>query len=296
MKHKSVLLQETIDGLNVTDNGIYLDGTLGSGGHTFAICEKAKDITVIGIDADKDAIKRSEEKLKDLDCKTILEISPNHKLDEVLDKHSISKINGAIFDYGLSSDQLEDSGRGFSFQKNEPLLMTMKENPSESDLTAEEIVNQWALESITSILEGYGEEKYAYRIAKAIIEAREEEKIKTTFQLVKIIEDAVPKFYLRKRINPATKTFQALRITVNNEIEHIKISLQKAFDRLAPEGRLVIISFHSIEDRVVKHTFRKWSDEGIGALLTKKPITPGENEVIENPRARSAKLRIIQKI
>lgn len=295
MKHITVLLEESIDGLQIKDKGVYLDGTLGSGGHTEAICESAEDVTVIGIDADYDAVRRSKKRLEEKNCQMFFEVANNYTLDRILEKLNISQIDGAIFDLGFSSDQLENSGRGFSFQKDEPLLMTMDENPNPSDLTAKEIVNEWAVDSLISILEGYGEEKFAWRIANKIIEEREKGEIKTTGQLVRIIDSAVPKFYLRKKIHPATKTFQALRIAVNNEIEHLRITLRKAFESLSPGGRLCVISFHSIEDRIVKRYFRSLSDQDEAIRITKKPIKPSSREVRENPRSRSAKLRIIEK-
>lgn len=295
MKHVTVLLKETIDGLQVKDNGVYLDGTLGSGGHSEEICNSAKNITIVGIDADKDAIKRSTERLQNKSCQTFFEVSNNYNLDRVLEKLDIKQIDGAVFDLGFSSDQLEDSGRGFSFKNDEPLLMTLKDEIGPDDLTAKEIVNEWGEDSISAILEGYGEERFASRIARKIVEERENKEIKTTFDLVEIIKSAVPKFYLRKKIHPATKTFQALRITVNNEIENLKVTLRKAFEHLKPGGRMSVISFHSIEDRIVKHYFRHLSDQDEGKVITKRPIAPSSSEVRENPRSRSAKLRIIEK-
>lgn len=295
MKHKSVLLKEIIKGLNIKDQGIYLDATLGSGGHSAEILKSALNVTLIGIDADSDAVERSRRLLEKLPGKKILEVSPNHLLDKVFETHNIEAIDGATFDFGLSSDQLEDSGRGFTFMKDEPLLMTMKKNPGDNDITAREIVNEWGHDSLVAILEGYGEERFAIRIADKILEYRDEQSIETTGQLVEIIKSAVPKFYLWKKINPSTKTFQALRIAVNNEIEHIKTALEKAFVALKPGGRLCIIAFHSVEDRVVKRYFKKLAQEGEALLVTKKPLRPQESEVRENPRSRSAVLRIIEK-
>jgi len=206
-----------------------------------------------------------------------------------------------LLDIGLSSNQFEDSGRGFSFQKDEPLIMSFKKNLSEDlpaqvgDLTAKEIVNTWELENISTILKGYGEEQFAWKIAKAIVARREEKPIETTFDLVEIIKTATPKWYHTRRIHPATKTFQALRITVNDEIESLKQGIRVGFDRLRSGGRLAVISFHSIEDRAVKQFFKSLIVSGEASIVNKKPIIPTDNEIAENPRSRSSKLRIIQK-
>jgi 16S rRNA (cytosine1402-N4)-methyltransferase len=194
-----------------------------------------------------------------------------------------------MLDLGLSSDQFETSGRGFTFQKDEPLLMTFKKNPTEHDLTADEIVNTWDEANIADIIYGYGDERYSRRIAKSIVESRP---IKTTFELVEAVKLGTPSAYHRGRINPATKTFQALRITVNDEINTLKEGLRKGFEALNPGGRMAVISFHSIEDRVTKRFFKEVG----GNILTKKPIVPSDEEKIRNPRSRSAKLRIIEKL
>ena len=230
-------------------------------------------------------------------------------LDKVLDGLGMPKANRIMLDLGLSSDQFETSGRGFSFQRNEPLLMTFKSpkadivaNSGDYVLTARDIVNKWEEENIADIIYGYGDERYSRRIARAIVESRAERPIETTFDLVDIIKKATPSKYHHGKIHPATKTFQALRITVNDEIGALKEGLAKGFDRLAPGGRMAIISFHSIEDRLVKNFYKEKSVRAAdgsgpaGRLLTKKPLTPSDREAAENPRSRSAKLRIIEKI
>jgi 16S rRNA (cytosine1402-N4)-methyltransferase len=196
----------------------------------------------------------------------------------------------------LSSDQLENSGRGFSFLKDEMLLMTMKENPKEEDLTANDIVNTWSEKSLADIIYGYGEEKWSRRIAKAIVESREKAEIKTTFDLVKILESAVGKAYKRQKMHFATRTFQAIRIAVNDELGALRTGLDKGFSILKKGGRMSVISFHSLEDRIVKRFYQAKAKQGKAKLVNKKPITAGETEIKNNPRSRSAKLRILEKI
>lgn len=283
--HTTVLLHESIDGLNLHTGSVYLDGTLGSGGHAeYAL---TKGATIIGLDQDSEAIERSKKRLI-----TGTFIQENYRnLDIALDSINIEKIDAFMLDLGLSSDQFETSGRGFTFQKDEPLLMTFKKVPTEEDLTAKEIVNTWDEENIADIIYGYGDERYARRIAKAIVESRP---IETTFELVEAVKLGTPSAYHRGRIHPATKTFQALRITVNDEINTLKEGLKKGFERLSKGGRMAVISFHSIEDRVTKRFFKEKQSEG--NILTKKPIVPSDEEKIRNPRSRSAKLRIIEKL
>lgn len=281
--HTTVLLHESIDGLNLHTGSIYLDGTLGSGGH--AEYAEQKGATIIGLDQDSEAIERSKKRLKG----GIFIQESYRNLDTALKSVNIEKIDAFMLDLGLSSDQFETSGRGFTFQKDEPLLMTFKKNPTEHDLTAAEIVNTWDEENIADIIYGYGDERYSRRIAKSIVESRP---IKTTFELVEAVKLGTPSAYHRGRINPATKTFQALRITVNDEINTLKEGLRKGFEALNPGGRMAVISFHSIEDRVTKRFFKEVG----GNILTKKPIVPSDEEKIRNPRSRSAKLRIIEKL
>jgi 16S rRNA (cytosine1402-N4)-methyltransferase len=296
MIHKTVLLHESIDGLDIHPGDTYLDGTLGSAGHAEEALRKVNnDLIVIGLDRDTEALSRSKKRLGEF-TKIFLIESSYADLDKALFGIGIEKINRFMLDLGLSSDQFETSGRGFTFKNDEPLLMTFKKDLNEDDLTAKFIVNNWGEESMTDIIYGYGEEKYSRRIAKAIVNYREKKSIDTTGELVEIISQAVPAFYRRGRLHPATKTFQALRITVNDELNSLKTGLIKGFEKLASGGRMAIISFHSLEDRIVKNFNKEKADSGKAKIITKRPITPTEEEIRENPRSRSAKLRILEKI
>jgi 16S rRNA (cytosine1402-N4)-methyltransferase len=291
--HLSVLLNETIDSLEIREGDTIVDCTLNGGGHSGEMLRKFGDkITVIGLDADQSAIDRAVLKIGKRN--NFLPICTNFRdLDKALTGEGISEVSGFMFDLGFSSNQLEESGRGFSFQKDEPLKMTFAVSGAPFD--AEEIVNSWAADSIESILTAYGEESFAKRIAKAIVDAREEGRIETTAQLVDIVRGAVPKFYRNKKINPATKTFQALRIAVNDELGALTEGLNKAWNYLEAGRRISVISFHSLEDRIVKLWMREKAKEGLGKLITKKPVVATRDEMLDNPRSRSAKLRIIEK-
>ncbi len=294
--HKSVLLQEAIDGLEIKEGDVFVDGTLGGGGHSEEVARRfGGTVVMIGIDLDPAAIIRTKERLALFDLNISYALGSFRNIDAIVTSLGFEKVDKILLDIGLSSNQFEDSGRGFSFQKNEPLIMSFKKDLSEDDLTARKIVNNWDMENIQAILSGYGEEKFAWKIAKAIVARRQEKPIETTFDLVEIIKLATPKFYHTRRIHPATKTFQALRITVNDEIESLKEGIAKGFTLLNPNGRLAVISFHSLEDRVVKNFFRDQIKNNLGIQITKRPIVPTVEEVKENPRSRSAKLRIIQK-
>lgn len=298
MKHTTVLLNEAIDGLDIHNGETFVDGTLGGGGHTEEVIKRfGNQIKIIGIDADSDAIKRSKKRIESLGVKANIDFVKNNfrNMDKVLEGVKIENVDKILLDIGLSSNQFEDSGRGFSFQKDEPLIMSFKKDIDDSDLTAREILNTWAEDSIMSILKGYGEEQFAYKISKAIVDRRKIKPIETTFDLVEIIKGATPNFYHHRKTHFATKTFQALRITVNDEIESLKEGIKKSFDKLKGGGRLAVISFHSLEDRVVKTFFKQKEDEGLGKRITKKPIVPTKIEIKENPRSRSAKLRIFEK-
>jgi len=295
--HRTVLLKETIEGLNLPkEKAIVLDGTFGGGGHSLEICQKYPNVKIIAIDQDKSAFKKAESKFKNLNCKIFFHNINFKNLSEILEKEEVKEVDGIIFDLGLSSDQLENSGRGFSFKKNEPLLMTMKENPSSEDLTAIDVVNDWEEENLANIIYGYGEEKYSRRIAKGIIEARKQKEIKTSFDLVEIIRKAVPASYRNGRLHFATKTFQAIRIAVNDELGALKQGLEQGFKFLKKKGRMSVISFHSLEDRIVKNFYKEKVKEQKAKLINKKPILASREEIIENPRSRSAKLRILEKI
>ncbi|MFA6340825.1 MAG: 16S rRNA (cytosine(1402)-N(4))-methyltransferase RsmH [Candidatus Paceibacterota bacterium] len=294
--HKTVLLHEAIENLDLKPGSIYFDGTLGGAGHVLKVCSDLKDkVRVIAVDRDIDAIKRAEEKLSKISCKHDLILSDYRNMDKVLVGLKIKKVDAILLDLGLSSDQLDVSGRGFSFRNNEPLLMTFanEENPK---VTAEIILNNWKEETIADILYGYSDERYSRRIAKAIIQARKKKEIKTTNDLLEIIQGAVPLGYQKGRTHFATKTFQALRIAVNDEITALKEGMEKGWRLLNKGGRMAIISFHSVEDREVKNFFRDKAKMKEGRLINKKPITPKEEEIHENPRSRSAKLRVIEKI
>ena len=297
MIHKTVLLHESIDGLDIKNGDIFVDGTLGGGGHSEEVCKRFGDsVVMIGIDLDPEAIERASARIAPLHPNIKYLQGSFRNIDTLLASIGIEKVNKILLDIGLSSNQFEDSGRGFSFQKDEPLIMSFKKDLKPEDLTAREIVNTWDLENIESILSGYGEEQFSWKIAKAIVASREEKPIETTTDLVNIIKIATPKWYHHKRIHPATKTFQALRITVNDEIESLKEGVIRGFDILESGGRLAVISFHSIEDRIVKNFYKEKVEQGVGKILTKKPIIPSDEEIEENHRSRSAKLRIIEKI
>ena len=294
--HRTVLLHEVVEGLSIKAGEVVVDGTLGGGGHSEEIARSfGERVRIIGLDLDQDALARAKLRLDVLTSNTSFHNASFRDLDRVLGDLHIEKVDKIILDLGLSSNQFEDSGRGFTFQRDEPLLMTFKKEPGPEDLTAREILNTWDEANIADIIYGYGEETYARRIAKKIVEKRETKPIETTFELAQIVKEATPFWYHRRKIHPATKTFQALRITVNDEIESLKEGMRKGFELLEKNGRLAIISFHSLEDRAVKHYFREKADKGEGVLITRKPIVPSERETSENPRARSAKLRIIQK-
>ena len=283
--HTPVLLKETIYFLNPEPGDTILDATINGGGHAReilrAIGEKGR---LIGIDRDAEALKEIKPE------KNLVLINGNFREVNKLVKE---KLNGAMFDLGMSSSQIESSGRGFSFQKDEPLLMSYK---TENNLTAREIVNKWTEKDISDVLFKYGEERYSRRIARNIVEKRKRKPIETTFDLVDIIRGSVPRQYRHGRINCATRTFQALRIAVNDEINALKEGIEKVWKMISEEGRLVIISFHSLEDRVVKNFLKKLKEEKQGIILTKKPIIPTIDEKKINPRSRSAKLRAIKKI
>ncbi|OHA93558.1 MAG: 16S rRNA (cytosine(1402)-N(4))-methyltransferase [Candidatus Zambryskibacteria bacterium RIFCSPLOWO2_02_FULL_39_26] len=296
MTHIPVLLHEVIDGLALKPGDIFVDGTLGGGGHSEEVLKRfGNRVKIIGIDLDSDAVRRSEERLGQSQGDIKFIEGSFRNLNAILDSLNIKGVDKILLDLGLSSNQFEESGRGFSFQKNEPLIMSFKKDLKEADLTAKEILNTWDLENIITIIKSYGEEKFAWKIAKAIVERREVKPIETTFDLVEIIKSATPKFYHHRKIHPTTKTFQALRITVNDEIESLKEGIRKGFERLNNGGRLAVISFHSLEDRVVKQFFKEKGTEGQAKILTKRPIIPSDEEIGQNPRSRSSKLRIIEK-
>lgn len=295
--HKSVLLNEAINGLNLKPGEIFFDGTLGGGGHSKKVCDFfGRSVKIIGIDRDSQAVQRATKKFEALDCDFFFQAASFRNIDEILDNLNIKAVNGILFDLGLSSDQIEKSSRGFTFQKDEPLVMTFSTERIDGVATAQTIINEWSEETLADILYGYADERYARRIAKKIIERRQIKPIEKTSELVEIVKSAVPAGYQKGKIHFATKTFQAIRIAVNDEIEAIKEGLTKGYERLAENGRMAVISFHSVEDRVVKNFFKDSKAADGGVIVTKKPITPNETELSDNPRARSAKLRIFEKV
>lgn len=297
MIHETVLLKETVDGLNLKKGDVVFDGTLGGGGHSEYVAQTfGKEVKIIAVDRDSEALKRAEERLKKANANYSLKLSDYRRIDEVLNELGIKEVQGIILDLGLSSNQLDESGRGFSFKNEEPLYMTFA-TPSENPLvTAMSIVNSWKEETLADIIYGYADERYAKRIAKKIIETRQEKEIKTTNDLVEIISQAVPAVYRKGKIHFATKTFQAIRMAVNDELGALQEGLEKGFMRLRSGGRMSVISFHSGEDRIVKNFFRDKAKDKKGILINKKIITASEEEIRKNPRSRSAKLRIIEKI
>lgn len=297
MIHKSVLLQEVIEGLHFEQGDVFVDGTINGGGHSEAIGKiLGSGIKMIGIDLDADALARAEKRMTAIGITPILVNESFRNIDKALEVAEIARVDKILLDLGLSSNQLEESGRGFSFQKDEPLTMTFRAKNTETDLTAEEIVNNWDEENIADIIYGYGEERYSRRIANAIVESRRTKPIKTTFELLDIIGGAVPGKYRNGRLHFATRTFQGLRIAVNDELGALREVLNKSIPILNHGGRIAVISFHSLEDRIVKNFFREKTKENLGKIITKKPIVPTEDEERDNPRSRSAKLRIFEKI
>jgi 16S rRNA (cytosine1402-N4)-methyltransferase len=295
--HIPVLMNEVIEGLNIQPNDIIIDGTINGGGHAHAISQLlSKEGTLIGIDQDNNGLKVSKERLARVNPKIHLVHNNTSKIDTILNDLGIEQYDKLLLDLGWSSNQFENPERGFSFMHDGPLLMTLSNDPTTAMFTAYDIVNTWNEESLVDILKGYGEERFSGRIARAIVEARSEKLIERTLQLAEIIKSAVPAKFKNGPLHPATQSFQAIRIAVNDEMQVLKKILEKGFNRLRPGGRMVVISFHSVEDRIVKHYFRQKKDEGIGEVLTKKPITATQEELLKNKRSRSAKLRIIKKI
>jgi 16S rRNA (cytosine1402-N4)-methyltransferase len=297
MVHETVLLKETVDGLNLKKGDVFFDGTLGGGGHSAYVAQTfGSGVKIIAVDRDSEALKRAEVRLKDLKANFSLILSDYRNMDTVLDTQKVEKVQGIILDLGLSSNQLDESGRGFSFKNDEPLFMTFT-TPAENPLvTAQTVLNEWGEETLADIIYGYADERYAKRIAKKIIEARRQKPIETTNQFVEIIREAVPNVYRKGKIHFATKTFQAIRMAVNDELGALKEGLEKGLERLSKGGRMSVISFHSGEDRLVKNYFRDQAKAKKIILINKKLITASEEEIRKNPRSRSAKLRIVEKI
>jgi len=287
MKHVSVLLAETVEFLKVRPGGIYLDATLGGGGHTRKILETENDCKVIALDRDLKAIEIAKENLKEYKDRVSFFNLNFRKLDEALGE---TKIDGALFDLGVSSFQLDDAGRGFSFREAAPLDMRMG---ADAKYNAGELVNELPQEDLEKLIRTFGEENFAGRIARVIVETRKVKRIETTIELAEAIWQAVPSFYRHGKIHPSTRTFQAIRIAVNDELGSLKEGLVKASSSLVKGGRLCVISFHSMEDRIVKEFVK--GDKTLEPV-TKKPLVPSDSETEENRRSRSAKLRVAEKI
>lgn len=304
--HVSVLLEESIDGLEIKPDGIYIDGTAGGAGHSREIAKRLTTGRLIALDKDPDAVEIVAERLAEYPCATVIH-SDFADIPKVLDSLGIEKVNGVLLDLGVSSHQLDDAERGFSYHSEAPLDMRM----SKEGLSAYDLVNNASGAELAKILYDYGEEKFTPRIVNAILEARQTKPIETTTQLADIVRSAVPAAARRDGGHPARKTFQAIRIAVNEELDKLSEALDGAFDRLVPGGRFAIITFHSLEDRMVKKAFAEYTKgctcppefpvcvcgkKPRGKLVNKKPIEPGAEELEYNHRSRSAKLRIIEKL
>ncbi|MDR1496020.1 MAG: 16S rRNA (cytosine(1402)-N(4))-methyltransferase RsmH [Clostridiales Family XIII bacterium] len=308
-EHVPVLADEAIEGLNVRAEGTYVDGTLGGGGHASLICERlAADALFIGIDRDAEAIEASELRLAGFACRKILVRAEFADIGRILAERGIGGLDGALLDLGVSSRQLDAPERGFSYMADAPLDMRMDKNGM---ITAHDVVNRYSVKELTRIISRYGEERWAGRIAAFIEKEREERPIETTHALVRVIKAAIPASARREGPHPAKRTFQAIRIEVNDELRQIERAADAYTDVLNSGGRLAVVTFHSLEDRIVKEAFRRRENpcvcpEGVPVCVcgkepdakrvNRKPITPSEREVDRNPRARSAKLRILEKI
>ncbi len=306
-KHKSVLLNECIENLNIKPNGVYVDGTLGGGGHSYEILKRLyKNGKLIGIDRDQDALKATKERLKEFD--NLYTVHDNHSnILNVLEDLNIKKVDGILLDLGVSSYQLDEASRGFSYMNDAPLDMRMNR---EDSISAFNVVNEYSEDRLSRIFFDYGEERYSKSIAKNICLKRKDKKIETTLELVDIIKMSMPRKALNEKQHPAKRVFQAIRIEVNEELTKLKKAVEDSVNALDKDGRLCIITFHSLEDKIVKHTYEELEGRctcpkdlpvcvcnyvSYGKIITKKPIISSEEELEENPRARSAKLRVFER-
>ena len=306
-KHRSVMLDETIEGLRILPEGIYADGTLGGAGHSFEIAKRLTSGRLIGFDQDGDAIAAATERLKPFRDRVTIIRNNYENMTAELDGLGIYKVNGILLDLGVSSYQLDTAERGFSYMADAPLDMRMDDRTEE---TAADIVNNYSEQELFRIIRDYGEDRFAKNIAKHIVMKRAEKPIETTLELSEIVKGAIPAKVRATGGHPAKRTFQAIRIELNRELNVLSDSLTGMIDRLAPGGRFCVITFHSLEDRIVKNAFKKAENpctcppnlpmcvcgkKPLGKVITTKPIVPGEEEMKENPRAKSAKLRIFEK-
>lgn len=306
--HKSVLLDECIDALNIRPDGIYLDGTLGGAGHSYEIAKRLTSGRLIGVDRDTVALKAAGERLKDFSDRVTTVHSNFSEVATILRDLQIGGVDGMLFDLGVSSPQLDDAARGFSYMADAPLDMRMN---AEDALSAYDVVNTWEYEELRRILYEYGEERYAPSIASAIVKKREQQAIETTLELVDVIRGAMPAQALREKQHPAKRSFQAIRIAVNDELGSVSKMMHDAIGCLNKGGRLAVITFHSLEDRIVKNAMQAASKgctcppefpvcicgkKPLVKLISRKPIVSGAKELEENPRARSAKLRVCEKL
>lgn len=306
-KHKSVLLNETIDGLNIKPDGIYVDGTLGGGGHAYEVCRRLGEKgSIVGIDQDAAAIEAASARLKDFGEKVTIVRSNYCDMKSKLHELGIDKVDGIVLDLGVSSYQLDTAERGFSYREDAPLDMRMD---TRQKMTARDIVNDYTEADLYRVIRDYGEDKFAKNIAKHIVQARAVKPVETTAELSEIIRASIPMKFQKKSGHPAKRTFQAIRIELNRELDVLRDSLDDMIDLLNSGGRLCIITFHSLEDRIVKSAFRKNENpctcppdfpvcvcgkKSKGSIITKKPILPSEEELEYNSRSKSAKLRIFE--
>ena len=306
--HKSVLLKETVDLLNVRPGGVFLDGTVGGGGHAYEILRRLSGTgRLIGIDQDEDAIRAASERLSEYADRVTLVHANYAEFKTVLQRLGIEKLDGILLDLGVSSHQFDEAERGFSYRTDAPLDMRMDRS---QDKTAKDIINTYTAAELYRMIRDYGEDPFAKNIAKHIVRAREQAPVETTMQLVEIIRQAIPAKIRNKGGHPAKQTFQAVRIELNRELDVLKASLSDMIDALSPGGRMAVIIFHSLEDRIVKQAFRTAENpcicppdfpvcvcgrKSLGKVLTGKPVTASAEEDEENPRAKSAKLRVFEK-
>lgn len=307
-KHISVLLEESVKALDIEEDGVYVDGTLGGGGHSYRILAQCPKTALIGIDRDPEAIEAAKKRLSEFSGRVTFVNRNFGEIKDILNELGIEFINGAVLDLGVSSYQLDNAGRGFSYMNNAPLDMRMNRS---DDLSAYDVINRYSLDELTRIFFEYGEEKWSRRIADFIVREREKKPIETTFELVDIIKAAIPKKARLDGGHPAKRIFQAVRIEVNGELRILETAIKDFIDVLAPGGRLAVITFHSLEDRIVKQTFAALA-KGCTCpkefpvcvcgkkpqirLLTRKPIEPGKEEIENNSRSKSAKLRVAEKL